>query len=339
MGGHVDRCDACGHLRISFNSCRNRNCPKCQGTSRDRWVENRKRDLLPVPYFHVVFTVPDGLNRLCLYRPQLIYNIMFRAVGDTIAQFSYSRLKAETGMFAILHTWGQNLSLHPHIHCVIPGGGLDYRNQWKSVDVSANGKVFLFPVSQLSVVFRAKFVSLLQQALPQDRNFIRLLYRTPWVVYAKEPFGGPQQVIEYLGRYTHKIAISNHRILNVDDNSVTFSWRDYRDNKQKVMTLSGVEFLRRFCQHIVPKRFVRIRHYGLLSCAKRKLLREIQQALPDSPTIGQKQPETKAKNPGAAPKPDICPHCKTGTMIRLAEWCKGRAPPELINSLTICTPA
>jgi hypothetical protein len=273
LGGHVDRCDHCGHIRISYNSCRNRHCPKCQNTQREAWIENRKRDLLPVPYFHVVFTVPDKLNRLFMHHPAELYNLLFSCSWNTLAQFSFTQLQAETGMVAILHTWGQNLSLHPHLHCIIPGGGVDYKNQWKQVPVSVNGKVFLFDVKSLSRVFRGKFMTGLKQFIPLEKNYIRELYKTNWVVHAKEPFAGPDQVVEYLGRYTHKVAISNYRILNIEDTGVIFRWRDYRDNKEKPMRLNGTEFLRRFCQHILPRGFVRIRHYGLLSTSKRNLLR------------------------------------------------------------------
>jgi len=333
LGGHVDRCDTCGHIQISYNSCRNRHCPKCQGNRREEWIRKRMGDLLPVPYFHVVFTVPDLLNPLFLHRDALMYNILFAAVRQTIEQFSFTRLQAETGMFAVLHTWGQNLGLHPHIHCVVPGGGLNYKNQWKSVPVSDNGKVFLFPVRQLSMVFRAKFITMLQQQLHQDSKFISKIYKTQWVVYAKEPFGGPQQVIEYLGRYTHKIAISNHRIRNIDSRGVSFTWRDYRDNHEKLMTLSGTEFLRRFCQHIVPRHFVRIRHFGLLSCAKRNVLRMIQNSLKvkhTSLSVSQKNHEGHCVN-------DVlfycCPKCKTGQMQIVGRWFSGRDPPRFVKHL------
>lgn len=277
LGGHVDKCDACGHIRISYNSCRNRHCPKCQNTQREAWTESRKQDLLPVPYFHVVFTFPDKLNPLVLQYPARMYNLLFRSVWQTIRQFSFTKLQAETGMVAVLHTWGQNLSLHPHLHCVVPGGGLDYKDRWKQVNTSKNGKVFLFDVKNLSVVFRGKFMEGLKKEFAPGKKLIRDVYKHKWVVYAKEPFSGAEQVLEYLGRYTHKVAISNHRLLNIDHRGVTFRWRDYRDNKEKTMPLSGAEFLRRFCQHILPKGFVRIRHYGLLSTTCRKQLREIQQ--------------------------------------------------------------
>ena len=212
LGGHVDQCDVCGYTRISYNSCRNRHCPKCQNTQREAWIENRKRDLLPVPYFHVVFTVPDTLNRLFMHYPADLYSLLFATAWETIAPFSFTKLHAETGMVAVLHTWGQNLSLHPHIHCVVPGGGVNYQGHWKQVDTSATGKLFLFPVKNLSNVFRGKFMAALLKRFPQERTFLRDLYRTEWVVYAKEPFAGPDQVVEYLGRYTHKVAIGNHRI-------------------------------------------------------------------------------------------------------------------------------
>ncbi len=330
LGGHVDRCDQCGHIRISYNSCRNRHCPKCQNTQREAWIQDRKQDLLPVPYFHVVFTVPDQLNRLFLYEPVLMYNLLFQTAWQTLSQFSYTRLHAETGMFAILHTWGQNLSLHPHVHCVVPGGGIDFKNQWKQVQVSENGKVFLFPVTNLSAVFRGKFIAGLQQQLMQEKPFINALYKTPWVVYAKDPFAGPEQVVEYLGRYTHKVAIGNHRILNINDEGVTFRWRDYRDNKEKVMTLEGAEFLRRFCVHILPKRFVRIRHYGLLSSSKRPLLRALQQSFGIKPVVREKKNWKQIAAEHLGYNPDLCPHCGKGSMLMIEILLPGRPPPAAL---------
>jgi len=328
LGGHVDKCDECGHIRISYNSCRNRHCPKCQNTQREAWVENRKQDLLPVPYFHVVFTVPDTLNSLFLEHPADLYNLLFASTWETIAQFSYTKLHAETGMVAILHTWGQNLSLHPHIHCVVPGGGINFKGQWKQVSTSENGKVFLFRVENLSNVFRGKFIDALKKKLPQEKKFINALYRTSWVVYSKEPFAGPEQVIEYLGRYTHKVAIGNHRLLNVDETGVSFSWRDYRDNKGKVMPLVGAEFLRRFCMHILPKRFVRIRHYGLLSTARRQELREIQQAFGIyTPTVREKKHWKDVCREHLNYDPDICPHCGKGHMSTIEMFFGPRPPP------------
>jgi hypothetical protein len=334
LGGHVDKCDQCGHTRISYNSCRNRHCPKCQNTHREAWIENRKQDLLPVPYFHVVFTVPDKLNSLFIQHPAMLYNILFASAWETIAQFSLTKLHAETGMIALLHTWGQNLSLHPHVHCVVPGGGINFKGQWKQVSTSENGKVFLFRVENLSSVFRAKFIERLNIKLPQDRPFVRDLHKTRWVVYAKEPFAYTEQVIEYLGRYTHKTAISNHRLLNIGETGVRFNWRDYRDKTVKVMTLEGSEFLRRFCQHILPRGFVRIRHYGLLSTARREELRELQQAFGIiTAKIREKKTWKEVCREHLNYNPDICPHCGKGRMITV-ELLLGSRPPPLFRVLT-----
>lgn len=328
LGGHVDKCNECGHIRISYNSCRNRHCPKCQNTQREAWVEDRKQDLLPVPYFHVVFTVPDKLNGLFLEYPAELYNLLFTSVWETISQFSYTTLHAETGMIAILHTWGQNLSLHPHIHCVVPGGGISFKGKWKQVSTSENGKVFLFRVENLSKVFRGKFINALQKKLPQPKTVINDLYKTPWVVYSKEPFAGPEHVIEYLGRYTHKVAIGNHRLLRVDETGVSFSWRDYRDNKVKVMPLEGAEFLRRFCMHILPKRFVRIRHYGLLSTARRQELRELQQAFGiNVRMVKEKKHWKEVCRQHLNYDPDICPQCGKGQMSTIELFYAPRPPP------------
>jgi hypothetical protein len=291
-------------------------------------VENRKQDLLPVPYFHVVFTVPDTLNSLFLHHPADLYNLLFASTWETISQFSYTQLHAETGMVAILHTWGQNLSLHPHIHCVVPGGGINFRGQWKQVSTSDKGKVFLFRVENLSNVFRGKFIGALKKNMPQSKNFINDLYKTDWVVYSKEPFAGAEQVIEYLGRYTHKVAIGNHRLLNVDEKGVRFSWRDYRDNKEKIMPLEGAEFLRRFCMHILPKRFVRIRHYGLLSTARRQELRELQQAFGiNTPEIRGKKHWKEVCREYLNYDPDICPQCGKGHMSTIEMFFGPRPPP------------
>lgn len=329
LGGHKDQCDECGHIRISYNSCRNRHCPKCQNTQREAWIEDRKRDLLPVPYFHVVFTVPDTLNGLFIQHPAVMYNLLFRASWETISQFSFTKRNSETGMFSILHTWGQNLSLHPHLHCVVPGGGIDYKNQWRQVKRSENGKLFLFRVQDLSKVFREKFIEGLQKQLPQEKQFKKSLYKHNWGVYAKEPFAGPQQVVEYLGRYTHKVAISNHRILKIDDSGVTFHWRDYHDNnKKKVMPLSGAEFLRRFCMHILPKGFVRIRHYGLLSSTKRPQLRELQKAFGIIvPAKREKKNWKQLCREHLNYNPDVCPRCGKGKMITIEILAAPRPPP------------
>lgn len=223
LGAHVDGCTSCGHLRISYNSCRNRHCPKCQGNEREKWIQARQQELLPVPYFHVVFTLPDTLNRLCLHKPADMYSMLFQTAWSMLNTFGHDPkwLGAQTGMISILHTWGQTMVLHPHLHCIVPGGGLTKQGKWKTA--KANGR-YLFSVKAMSKVYRGKFIALLKEKLPAEisPDFINKLYKKDWVVYAKRPFSGPENVIEYLGRYTHKIAISNHRIKNIDGSKVCF---------------------------------------------------------------------------------------------------------------------
>ena len=318
MGGHVDGCNSCGHIQISYNSCRNRHCPKCQGQKRVQWIEARETELLPVPYFHVVFTLPDGLNGLALHQPKIVYNALFKAAWETVEAFTGKHNKA--GMISILHTWGQNLSLHPHIHCIIPGGFVDRNGTWKAS--KTDGK-FLFPVRAMSKVYRARYVALLRASeIEAEQSTYDALFKKEWVVYAKRPFGSPKSVVEYLGRYTHKIAISNHRILAIDDYTVTISYNDYRtEGQKKTMTLSHEEFIRRFSMHILPKRFVRIRHYGILSSTwKRSKLTDLQSEL-----TGKGLSSMPAVIKGTYHK--CCPCCKTGQMITLLTFGR-RGPPE-----------
>lgn len=334
MGGHIDQCDQCGHLHISYNSCRNRHCPKCQGQQRESWMEARKGDLLPVSYYHVVFTLPEAINRLCLYQPATVYNLLFTTAWSTIQSFAADTkyLGAQTGMICILHTWGQTLSLHPHLHCIIPGGGITKAGFWKTT--RNNGK-FLFPVKALSKVFRARFAAALRKALPgESKDFFNDLFNTNWVVYARRPFGGPLQVIEYLGRYTHKIAISNHRITAIGGDTVSFAYRDYRQaGSRKEMTLDSLEFIRRFAMHILPKGFVRIRHYGILS----NTVKATSIPLIRAQLEGRQQ--QKCNNPAsiAAVSPLItCPCCKKGMMQRIMDF-DYRGPPENWRQLLIKT--
>jgi hypothetical protein len=281
LGGHVDACAGCGFTRISYNSCRDRHCPKCQAGKRAAWLETRLERLLPIGYFHVVFTLPDVLQPLMLHNQRRLYNLLFQAASATLLTLSADphRLGAQIGVTAILHTWGQQLRFHPHLHCVVSGGGLSLDGQrW----VAGQRKYFL-PVKVLGKLFRGKFLAALKtmyQAgqltlsgsvahLNDPRAFQQLLdtlYGRKWVVYAKRPFGGPEQVFRYLGRYSHRVAISNSRLVSVDEDQVSFQWKDYADDHQtKVMRLSVDEFLRRFLLHVLPKGFVRIRHYGLLA--------------------------------------------------------------------------
>jgi hypothetical protein len=272
MGGRVEHCEHCGHEQIVYNSCRNRHCPKCGNIDRERWLAEREADLLPVNYLHMVFTIPDKLNPLFLHHQSDCYNILFQVVNQVITGFAANSefLDARIGYTAILHTWGQNLQYHPHLHLVVPAGGITQNNRWKPAKGDGS---FLFPVDQLSSVFRAKMVEALRSYVRTEKiqtaaGLFNSLFEKKWVVYAKPPFAGPKQVLSYLGRYTHRVAISNNRILQVDDKQVTFSWRDYhRDYRQIITTINGTEFLKRFSLHILPLGFTRIRHYGFLSSA------------------------------------------------------------------------
>jgi len=323
LGAHVDGCTSCGHLRISYNSCRNRHCTKCQGDRREKWIQAREQELLPVPYFHVVFTLPDTLNTLCLYKPADIYNILFQSAWHVLNTFGHDNkwLGATTGMISILHTWGQTLTLHPHLHCIVPGGGITKQGKWKHA--KSDGK-YLFNVKAMSKVFRGKFIALLKEKLPQDitKHCINQLYKNEWVVYAKRPFAGPESVVEYLGRYTHKIAISNHRIKNIAKGTVTFSYKDYRQSAvTKEMDLEPIEFIRRFALHILPKGFVRIRHYGILSSTSKAVCAVVikQQLLP-LPEVKIAKPEKEIYNPLQ------CPCCKKQTMQTILRF-NWRGPP------------
>jgi hypothetical protein len=328
LGGHVDLCTACGHMRISYNSCRNRHCPKCQQVQREKWIRAREDELLPVPYFHVVFTVPEALNRICLFEPAKVYNMLFSTAWSVMKSFAAdpNHLGADTGMIAILHTWGQNLSLHPHLHCVVPAGGLTKAGFWKQARGDGN---FLFPVKAMSAVFRARFVAALRQTIKGlDQSLYDELFKTSWVVYAKKAFGGPQQVIEYLGRYTHKIAISNHRILNVTGNEISFSYKDYRQQGiKKVMILSSTEFIRRFSLHILPKGFVRIRHFGILSSSRKcETLPVIHGQLHSRYTPPQDR-DTEQVMLTLGFNPLRCPACNEFAMITILAFDR-RGPPD-----------
>lgn len=287
LGGHVDECDACGHQRISYNSCRNRHCPKCQGSAQAGWLAARQAEVLPVPYAHVVFTLPQALAPLALQNPRVVYDLLLRTVAQTLQQIAHNphHLGARLGFFAILHTWGQTLVHHPHVHCVVPAGGLaEDGRTWRPCRPG-----FFLPVRVLSRLFRGKFLAGLSKAFREGRlefhgrlvpyrnsaAFNRLLHeacRTDWVVYAKPPFERPQHVLEYLARYTHRVALSNHRLLHVDDQGVTFRFKDYRSCRTRSLTLSLQEFVRRFLLHVLPRGFVRIRYYGFLANGSRARL-------------------------------------------------------------------
>jgi hypothetical protein len=286
LGGHVEACDQCGHQRIAFNSCRDRHCPKCQSLARAQWLEDRRAELLDTQYFHVVFTLPGDLAAIAYQNKALVYGLLFRATAETLRTIAADpmHLGAEIGFFAVLHTWGQNLLHHPHLHCVVAGGGLSADGRrWIACKPG-----FFLPVRVLSRLFRRLFLEHLKKAFDAGqlqffsglqhlserdafRRYLAPLRKAEWVVFAKPPFAGPAQVLDYVGRYTHRVAISNNRLIDIEDNAVRFRWKDYRHgNRQKVMTVSADEFIRRFLLHVLPEGFHRIRYYGLLASSARK---------------------------------------------------------------------
>ena len=336
LGGHVERCDKCNHERISYNSCRNRHCPKCQNTNKEHWILARKADVLDCTYFHVVFTIPQELNAYCLKHPKELYEILFQASKETLFTFGNDQkhLGAQMGAISILHTWGQNLSLHPHVHMIVPGGGFNKENEWKN---SASNGDFLFPIKAMTKVYRGKFISkfltfLTDNKLRIELSLRRKLYDKNWVIYAKQPFKNAEGVVEYLGRYSHKIALSNHRIKAIQDNKVTFSYKDYAHGSvTKLMTLDAHEFLRRFCLHILPPKFVKIRHYGFLSSrAKVKLkIHQLKEGkLPDK-TVKLTYAEITKSQLGF--DVEQCPCCKTGKMIIVMQF-GANSPPKRSNN-------
>jgi Putative transposase/Transposase zinc-binding domain len=319
LGGHRDQCLRCGYQAISYNSCRNRHCPKCQTNAREKWLRHREQELLPVGYYHLVFSVPHALVPLVWQNKKVLFTLLFEAVAATLLEVAADpkHLGAEIGFLSILHTWGQTLQPHPHIHCVVPGGGLSPDHQrW----ISSRTHFFL-PVKVLSRVFRGKFAAGLRRAVKDSQlafhgeclpladpqvfaTFLRTLFHDDWVVYAKPPFGGPEHVLQYLARYTHRVAISNHRIVAVTDSHVTFRWKDYaHHSRQRTMTLTGEEFLRRFVQHILPKGFPRIRYFGWLANRKRKNL------FPLCRLLLAQTPTPIPKLPASEPAVWLCPYC------------------------------
>jgi hypothetical protein len=337
MGGHIEACECCGKIRVAFNSCRNRHCPKCGGIEKEKWIIAREADLLPVKYFHLVFTVPDKLNSLFLNNQIIMYNLLFRTAWSVISNFGNDKkwLGGRIGATAILHTWGQNLQYHPHIHFVVPAGALMANNKWKNS--RSRGK-YLFDVECLSSVFRARLVANIRQSIITSEikgNIPMGLFRKKWVVFAKRPFCGPEKVIEYLGRYTHRTAISNERILKVTDQHVTFRWKDYRNNnKIQITTMQGKDFLQLFCLHILPPGFTRIRHYGYLSsAAKVKSLAIIRKCLKvrSLPQQSKNKSWHEIAMQRMGLKPGICNECGGNMVIveSMPNHFRQRAPPNM----------
>ena len=332
LGGHIDQCDSCGHVRISYNSCRNRHCPKCQCLRKEEWLEARKAELLAVKHFHIVFTLPHELHPLLRSNEALTYNILFQAAAQTLVQLGKEKkyLDAQIGLIAVLHTWGQNLMYHPHLHCLVPAGGLSPDGKkW-----IPNRKNFFLPIKVVSKLFRGKFLALLKKAFKQGKlnclgklkdikqikrfnDYLRPLYQKEWVIYAKPPFGGPQQVIHYLGRYTHRVAIANERILGLKNERISFAYKDYKEGgKKKVLTLEVEEFIRRFLLHILPRGFHKIRYYGLLATRNRKTqLNEARKLLGQQPLQKpEKLPWYQLLEKITGINPLQCPKCQTGRM-------------------------
>lgn len=332
LGGHMEQCDHCGDIHISYNSCRNRHCPKCQSLRTVKWLDDRRKELLPVPYFHVVFTLPHELNTLGLYNKKELYSCLMQSSWETIKTLGQNkkRLNGLMGMLAILHTWGQNLSIHNHVHCIVPGGALVNAEQWRSSKSN-----YLFPVKVMSKIFRGIFISNLRvlyeekklkmpnNADPKSNFYVREnfdalldgLMEKPWIVYSKEPFAGPEKLLDYLGRYVNKIAISNNRILSCDEKSVKFKWRDYSDGgKIKIMILKPEEFIRRFLNHAVPTGFMRVRFFGFLANAcKTKNIATIRNLLSYKPNEEKQKRDTRSLMFNLTGNDiTLCPKCKKG---------------------------
>ena len=348
LGGVVEWCDQCQYTHTRYRSCRNRHCPKCQGEARAKWLEQRSAELLPTDYFHVVFTLPAPIAAIALHNEDIVYNILFRTVAETLLTIAADprRLGVETGFFTVLHTWGQNLHFHPHLHCVVPGGGLSPdQDRWIAGD-----RKFLLPVKVLSARFRRLFLEALAKAYAAGElhffgdltplcaptafaRYLAPLQDKKWVVYAKAPFGGPQHVLEYLGRYTHRVAISNRRLLALQDGQVSFEWKDYRNaGKSNVMTLPAEEFIRRFLQHVVPTGLQRIRYYGFLAnCHRKAKLTLCRQLLATTCSLLLPQPADCRDLLAALLRTNsqLCPQCGKGILIRLQFFPPSHGPVPL----------
>lgn len=344
LGHHLDACDNCGHLQISYNSCRNRHCPKCQGLNKEMWIVQQEDQLLGVAYFHVVFTLPHELNVLCLSYPKIMYHLLFKAAWYTLNTLANDDrwIGAKTSATMVLHTWSQTMMLHPHVHCIVPNGGLTKDGKWQ---FPKRGKSnFLFPVKAMQKIYKGFFMEQLKNAiadeevrlkLPKDinyQNFKDELYGKDWVVYTKKPFSGVKKVVQYLGRYSHRIAITNHRIKKLDDHEVIFTYKDYRQNGvQKLMRLSNVEFVRRFCLHILPPNFRKVRQYGLVSNAsKAKSIKLARKALGHRhrELLTRAERKVLAQKRLFGDKVHKCPICESGQLWPLIPFPQNKAPPN-----------
>lgn len=361
LGGHINGCNDCGHIRISYNSCRNRHCPKCQGVNKEMWIVQQEDMLLSVAYFHVVFTLPHELNELCLHQPKFMYDLLFQAAWHTLKTFAKDPkwLGAKTAATMVLHTWSQTLILHPHVHCIVPNGGLTketntFRWQFPKQSKGKREGNFLFPITGIKKVYKGYFLAQLKSAIdrgelplppnfPMGKNYQAwkdVLYKKEWVVYTKKPFsskGGVKHVVNYLGRYSHRVALTNYRVKNINENEVVFQYKDYKDGaKKKLMTLAGTEFLRRFCLHILPPGFRKVRQYGFMSNAsKSKSLELARLALGEKmkQLLTRKERKEKALERLFGEKVNRCPCCEKGIMAGIYSWeaayrkTKNKSPP------------
>lgn len=336
LGGHEQACESCGTVRYSYNSCGDRHCPKCQAAKQALWIDDLMRTTLPVKHYHVVFTLPHQLNAVCLHNQRMYYNLLFAAAWNTLRSFGYSQYGVETGAVAVLHTWGQNLSLHPHLHCIVPAAGYALDGSWKNIGTS--GK-YLYSVHQLSAAFKGKFLDSLKRELRKLNELslfdekVQQAYKTPWVVHCEPSLAGAEHVVKYLGQYTHRVAITNQRIVNIHKDRVTFMTKDYRNKAvKKPLTLNGVEFLRRFTMHILPGRFVKIRRFGIYNptLIRNCKLQFVPEEKPDIEAIVKKQkgPETNLERLERLTgiNPCLCPVCKTGRMVIVRELPRIRSP-------------
>lgn len=327
LGAHKYVCDECGYEEIAYNSCRNRHCPNCQTGKKLKWIEARKEEVLNIKYYHIVFTIPSEIYKIALQNQEKMYKILFKASAETLQMLARDKkyLGAEIGFFSILHTWGQNLMYHPHVHLVVTGGGLTEKNKWKEKEEN-----FFIPVKVMSRVFRGKILDYMRKekmefyGINKDldnpvsyENLIQSLYNKEWIVYCKEPFKNAECVIQYLGRYTHRVAISNERILEVTENTVKFKWREYKDrNKMKEMTISIEEFIRRFLLHILPPHFMKIRYYGILGNKnKKKRLLKCKILTRTKIYIKKQLPTLELLKQTLGKDFNLCPHCKKGHML------------------------
>jgi len=347
LGGHIEQCDECGYERIAYNSCRDRHCPKCQIMVKEKWLNDRKADLLPCNYFHMVFTVPHELNPIILINPKIMLNNLFTAVSQTLQSFARDpqwKIRGQLGFISVLHTWSQKLTDHFHIHCLIAGGALSFDKMlWKP-----SNKSYLFRVQSLSKEFKKRYLGLLEKAYLNDDlflpgilekysskeafiSFVKSLFKVKWVTYAKRPFAGPEQVLEYLGRYTHRVAISNNRIESIDNGQVRFKYRDRKEsNKTKTMTVSANEFIRRFLLHVLPEHFMKIRYFGFLSHRnKKRAIKLIRKLIDPEADLPKKIEETYLEMMQRLTGQDLlcCPNCKKGRMTIIKEL-----PNQLLDS-------